>query len=40
MMILADFSKAFDTIKFKNLIETMNRLGFSKLFEMGLDLSI
>jgi len=29
MMILADFSKAFDTIKFKYLIKKMNHLGFS-----------
>ena len=32
IMILADFSKAFDTIKFKYLIKKMNHLGFSKNF--------
>ena len=32
MMILADFSKAFNTIKFQNLIKKMNHLGFSKNF--------
>ena len=32
MMILADFSKAFDTIKFQNLIKKMSHLGFSKNF--------
>ena len=30
MMILAEFSEAFGTIKFKNLIEKMNHLSFSK----------
>ena len=32
MMILADFSKAFDTIEFQNLIKKMSHLGFSKNF--------
>ena len=32
MMILADFSKAFDTICFKNLITKMSKLGFSRDF--------
>ena len=31
-MILADFSKAFDTISFKNLIPKMSKLGFSRGF--------
>ena len=31
-MILADFSKAFDTICFKNLITKMSKLGFSRDF--------
>ena len=30
MMILADFSKAFDTICFRNLITKMSKLGFSR----------
>ena len=32
MMILADFSKAFDTICFRNLITKMSKLGFSRDF--------
>ena len=32
MMILVDFSKAFDTIKFQNLIKKVSHLGFSKNF--------
>ena len=32
MMIFADFSKAFDTIRFKNLISKMSKLGFCKDF--------
>ena len=32
MMILADFSKALDTIKFQNLIKKMSHLSFSKNF--------
>ena len=32
MMILADFSKAFDTVQFSNLITKMSKLGFSKKF--------
>ena len=32
MMILADFSKAFDTISFGNLITKMSKLGFSRDF--------
>ena len=30
MMILADFSKAFDTVCFRNLITKMSKLGFSR----------
>ena len=32
MIILADFSKAFDTICFRNLITKMSKLGFSRDF--------
>ena len=32
MMILADFSKAFDKICFRNLITKMSKLGFSRDF--------
>ena len=32
MMVLDDFSKALDTMKFKYLIKNMNHLGFSKNF--------
>ena len=32
IMVLADFSKAFDTIQFSNLIIKMSKLGFSKQF--------
>ena len=32
MMILADFSKAFDTICFTNLISKMSKLGFPRDF--------
>ena len=32
MMALADFSKAFDTVHFGNLILKMSKLGFSKSF--------
>ena len=32
MMILADFSKAFDTICFRNLITKMSKIGFSRDF--------
>ena len=32
MMILADFSKAFDTICFRNLITKLSKLGFSRVF--------
>ena len=32
LMVLADYSKAFDTIKFKTVLEKMNSLGFSKSF--------
>ena len=32
MMILADFSKAFDMICFRNLIIKMSKLGFSRDF--------
>ena len=32
MMILADFSKVFDTICFRNLITKMSKLGFSRDF--------
>ena len=32
MMVLAVFSKAFDTVKFSNLITKMSKLGFSKQF--------
>ena len=32
MMILADFSKAFDTICFRNLIIKMSKIGFSRDF--------
>ena len=32
MMILADFSKAFDTISFRNLITKTSKLGFSRDF--------
>ena len=32
MMILADFSKAFDTICFRNLITKMSKLGFPRDF--------
>ena len=32
MMILADFSKPFDTICFRNLITKMSELGFSRDF--------
>ena len=32
MMILADFSKAFDMICFRNLITKMSKLGFSEEF--------
>ena len=32
MMILADFSKAFNTICFRNLITKMSKLGFSRDF--------
>ena len=32
MMVLADFSKAFDTVQFSNLIMKMSKLGFSKQF--------
>lgn len=31
-MILADFSKALDTIKYKTVLEKVNYLGFSKSF--------
>ena len=31
-MILADFSKAFDTIKYKTVLKKLNYLGFSKSF--------
>jgi hypothetical protein len=30
LMVLADFSKAFDTVCFKNVIRKLSRLGFSK----------
>ena len=36
MMILADFSKAFDTICFRNLITKMSKLGFSRDFNIML----
>ena len=36
MMILADFSKAFDTICFRNLITKMIKLGFSRDFNIML----
>ena len=32
MMVLGVFSKAFDTVKFSNLITKMSKLGFSKQF--------
>ena len=32
MMVLADFSKAFDTVRFKNLFTKMSKIGFSKDF--------
>ena len=32
LMILADFSKAFDTIKYKTVLKKLNYLGFSKSF--------
>jgi hypothetical protein len=32
MMVLADFSKAFDTVRFVKLITKMYQLGFSKNF--------
>ena len=32
MMILADFSKAYDTICFRNLITKMSKLGFPRDF--------
>ena len=32
MMVLADFSKAFDTVRFGKLITKMNKLGLSKTF--------
>ena len=32
MMVLVDFSKAFDTVNFGNLLTNMSRLGFSKDF--------
>ena len=32
MILTTDVSKAFDTTKFKNLIEKINHLGFSKNF--------
>ena len=32
MILTTDVSKAFDTTKFKNLIEKINHLGFSKSF--------
>lgn len=30
LMILADFSKAFDTIRYKTVLQKFNQLGFSK----------
>ena len=32
LMILADFSKAFDIIKYKTVLKKLNYLGFSKSF--------
>ena len=32
LMILADFSKAFDTIKYKTVLKKLNYLGFSMSF--------
>lgn len=32
MMLLADFSKAFDTVKYKSVLTKLNALGFSKSF--------
>ena len=32
LMILADFSQAFDTIKYKTVLKNLNYLGFSKSF--------
>ena len=32
LMIVADFSKAFDTIKYKTVLKKLNYLGFSKSF--------
>lgn len=32
LMVLADYSKAFDKIKFKTVLKKINCLGFSKSF--------
>ena len=32
LLVLADFSKAFDTVKYRSVLEKMNVLGFSKSY--------